>query len=94
MRDATKMLGGFGICGRELCCVSFLRKFDNISIKSAKGQNMSVNPSKISGICGRLICCLVYDKTGCAGGKESVQTDTSIEEIGEIVIEDKAEGEL
>ena len=96
VRDATKILGGFGICGRELCCASFLRKFDNISIKSAKGQNISMNPSKISGICGRLMCCLVYEK-GCCGNawnKEVAQTDTGIEEIGEIVVEDKAEGEL
>ncbi len=96
VRDATKILGGFGICGRELCCASFLRKFDNISIKSAKGQNISMNPSKISGICGRLMCCLVYEK-GCGGGvcgKELAQTDTGIEVIGEIIVEDKAEGEL
>ena len=95
VRDATKMLGGFGICGRELCCATFLRKFDNISIKSAKGQNVNMNPSKISGICGRLICCLVFDK--CCGKDESggkEQTGINIEEIGEIIIEDKAEGEL
>ena len=61
VRDATKILGGFGLCGRELCCASFLRKFDNISIKTAKGQNGGMNPTKISGICGRLLCCLVYE---------------------------------
>jgi cell fate regulator YaaT (PSP1 superfamily) len=65
VRDATKVLGGFGVCGRELCCASFLKKFDNISIKTVKGQNTVVNPNKISGICGRLMCCLVYEK-GCA----------------------------
>jgi cell fate regulator YaaT (PSP1 superfamily) len=65
VRDATKVLGGFGVCGRELCCASFLKRFDNISIKTVKGQNAAINPNKISGICGRLMCCLVYEK-GCA----------------------------
>ena len=96
VRDATKMLGGFGICGRELCCATFLRKFDNISIKSAKGQNINMNPSKISGICSRLICCLVYDKSGedAVDSVDNAQGSINIEEIGEIVIEDEAEGEL
>ncbi|MCA1926830.1 MAG: stage 0 sporulation family protein [Calditerrivibrio sp.] len=62
IRDATKILGGFGICGRDLCCATFLRHFDNISIKMAKDQNLLLNPSKISGICGRLMCCLMYEK--------------------------------
>ncbi|MEF3255584.1 MAG: stage 0 sporulation family protein [Deferribacterales bacterium] len=62
IRDATKILGGFGICGRDLCCATFLRQFDNISIKMAKDQNLLLNPSKISGICGRLMCCLMYEK--------------------------------
>lgn len=62
VRDATKILGGFGICGREFCCSSFLRNFDNISIKMAKDQNLLLNPGKISGVCGRLMCCLMYEK--------------------------------
>lgn len=62
IRDATKILGGFGLCGRDLCCATFLRHFDNISIKMAKDQNLLLNPSKISGICGRLMCCLMYEK--------------------------------
>ncbi len=62
VRDATKILGGFGICGKEFCCSTFLRKFDNISIKMAKDQNLILNPGKISGVCGRLMCCLVYEK--------------------------------
>ncbi|MCX8084983.1 MAG: hypothetical protein N3C60_08700 [Calditerrivibrio sp.] len=62
IRDATKILGGFGICGRDLCCATFLRQFENISIKMAKDQNLLLNPSKISGICGRLMCCLMYEK--------------------------------
>ena len=58
VRDETKMLGGIGICGRELCCRSYLTDFVPVSIKMAKEQNLSLNPSKISGVCGRLMCCL------------------------------------
>ena len=58
VRDETKILGGIGICGRELCCASYLSEFVPVSIKMAKEQNLSLNPTKISGICGRLICCL------------------------------------
>ena len=58
VRDETKILGGFGICGRELCCASYLSDFISVSIKMAKEQNLSLNPIKISGICGRLMCCL------------------------------------
>lgn len=58
VRDETKMLGGIGICGRELCCRSYLTDFVPISIKMAKEQNLSLNPTKISGVCGRLMCCL------------------------------------
>jgi cell fate regulator YaaT (PSP1 superfamily) len=58
VRDETKILGGIGICGRVLCCNSFLSEFAPVSIKMAKEQNLSLNPSKISGICGRLMCCL------------------------------------
>ena len=58
VRDETKMLGGIGICGRELCCKSYLSDFVPVSIKMAKEQNLSLNPTKISGVCGRLMCCL------------------------------------
>ena len=58
VRDETKMLGGIGICGRELCCRSYLTAFVPVSIKMAKEQNLSLNPTKISGVCGRLMCCL------------------------------------
>lgn len=58
VRDETKMLGGIGICGRELCCRSYLTDFVPVSIKMAKEQNLSLNPTKISGVCGRLMCCL------------------------------------
>lgn len=58
VRDETKIMGGIGICGRTLCCHSFLSEFIPVSIKMAKEQNLSLNPSKISGVCGRLMCCL------------------------------------
>ena len=58
MGDETKLLGGIGICGRALCCHSYLSEFAPVSIKMAKEQNLSLNPTKISGVCGRLMCCL------------------------------------
>ncbi len=58
VRDETKILGGIGICGRPLCCSTFLADFAPVSIKMAKEQNLSLNPTKISGVCGRLLCCL------------------------------------
>ena len=62
IRDEAKMLGGLGICGRPFCCSSFLRDFQPVSIKMAKTQNLSLNPTKISGTCGRLMCCLKYEQ--------------------------------
>lgn len=62
VRDEAKMVGGLGICGRELCCSSFLNDFVPVSIKMAKEQNLSMNPAKISGACGRLLCCLKYEQ--------------------------------
>ena len=61
VRDESKMMGGIGICGRILCCKAFLGDFQPVSIKMAKEQGMSLNPSKISGTCGRLMCCLKYE---------------------------------
>ncbi|HTP66276.1 MAG TPA: stage 0 sporulation family protein [Geobacteraceae bacterium] len=61
VRDEAKMVGGIGICGRELCCSSFLRDFEPVSVKMAKEQNLALNPTKISGQCGRLLCCLGYE---------------------------------
>ena len=60
-RDEAKLIGGFGRCGRPLCCMSFLSEFNPVSIKMAKEQNLPLNPMKISGICGRLMCCLGYE---------------------------------
>ena len=62
VRDEAKMLGGLGPCGRPMCCSSFLGDFASVSIKMAKEQNLSLNPTKISGICGRLMCCLNYEQ--------------------------------
>ena len=61
VRDQVKKIGGNGVCGRELCCCTFLNNFETVSIKMAKEQNISLNPSKISGNCGRLMCCLKYE---------------------------------
>ena len=58
VRDETKLVGGIGICGRGLCCSTYLSEFAPVSIKMAKEQNLSLNPTKISGVCGRLMCCL------------------------------------
>ena len=62
VRDEIKRMGGNGICGRELCCCSFLKNFDTVSIKMAKEQNLSLNAAKITGNCGRLMCCLRYEQ--------------------------------
>lgn len=62
VRDEVKRIGGNGVCGRELCCCSFLDSFETVSIKMAKEQNIALNPSKISGNCGRLMCCLKYEQ--------------------------------
>ncbi|RPI72695.1 MAG: stage 0 sporulation protein [Desulfobacteraceae bacterium] len=61
VRYQAKMVGGIGTCGRQLCCTSFLNNFEPVSIKMAKEQNLSLNPTKISGMCGRLMCCLSYE---------------------------------
>ena len=62
VRDEAKMLGGLGMCGRPLCCTAFLGDFQPVSIKMAKEQSLSLNPTKISGVCGRLMCCLKYEE--------------------------------
>jgi cell fate regulator YaaT (PSP1 superfamily) len=75
VRDEAKMIGGVGSCGRVLCCASFLGDFEPVSIRMAKDQKLSLNPTKISGICGRLMCCLKYENDGyccnCVCGNES-----------------------
>ena len=88
VRDETKMCGGIGICGRGLCCNTFLSDFQPVSIKMAKEQNLSLNPIKISGICGRLMCCLQYEE-------ESYQEIKSrLPEVGEIVMTPEGRGQI
>ena len=67
VRDEAKMIGGYGTCGRPLCCTTFLNSFEPISIKMAKQQDLSLNPSKLSGLCGRLKCCLRYELPNAKG---------------------------
>lgn len=88
VRDEVKRIGGNGVCGRELCCCSFLGNFETVSIKMAKEQNISLNPSKISGNCGRLMCCLKYED-------EAYQEKLSrLPHVGAIVKTEDGEGEV
>ncbi|ADL49891.1 PSP1 domain-containing protein [Clostridium cellulovorans] len=83
VRDEAKMLGGVGPCGRPLCCTTFLGDFAPVSIKMAKEQNLSLNPSKISGICGRLMCCLNYEQETYEKTRRIMPTVGSIVETAE-----------
>lgn len=77
VRDEAKLLGGIGCCGRPLCCATFLGDFEPVSIRMAKDQSLSLNPTKISGICGRLMCCLKYENDmyqGCCKQCNSIIT--------------------
>lgn len=77
VRDEARTLGGYGDCGKALCCSTFLKEFSPISIKMARAQNLSLNPSKISGMCGRLKCCLRYEYTP-AGGDAAVPPEDEV----------------
>ena len=77
VRDEAKMLGGLGICGRPLCCSQFLDEFIPVSIKMAKTQNLSLNPTKISGTCGRLMCCLKYEQAAYEDAAKRVPKNDS-----------------
>lgn len=88
VRDETKMLGGIGICGRPLCCSKWLHDFQPVSIKMAKQQNLSLNPSKISGTCGRLMCCLNFEnetytelRKGMPNDNEKVMTPDGLAKV-------------
>ena len=70
VRDEAKLVGGLGCCGRELCCATWLSDFASVSIRMAKDQNLSLNPTKISGICGRLMCCLKYENESYENARE------------------------
>ncbi len=96
VRDEAKMLGGIGSCGRPLCCATFLGDFEPVSIRMAKDQNLSLNPTKISGICGRLMCCLKYENhmycksCGNCGGRELPE----IPKMGSMVATPLGEGKV
>ena len=87
VRDVARIIGGFGPCGRELCCTSYLRGFEPVSIRMAKKQDMVLNPAKISGVCGRLLCCLSYEY----GMYDAIKKD--IAEMKEAVVQEKKEEE-
>ena len=62
VRDEAKLIGGLGVCGRTLCCASFMRTFEPVTIQKARKQQIVINPTKISGLCGRLMCCLGFEE--------------------------------
>lgn len=88
VRDEAKMLGGIGPCGRTLCCSTWLGDFEPVSIKMAKDQNLSLNPSKISGLCGRLMCCLKYEHDSYETGKDELP------EVGSVVETSMGDGKV
>lgn len=88
VRDEAKLLGGIGPCGRMLCCSTFLGDFEPVSIKMAKDQNLSLNPSKISGLCGRLMCCLKYENDEYEEAKEGMP------DVGEITMTPDGRGKV
>jgi cell fate regulator YaaT (PSP1 superfamily) len=88
VRDEAKMLGGIGPCGRMLCCSTFLGDFEPVSIKMAKDQNLSLNPTKISGLCGRLMCCLKYENDEYEPAKEELP------DIGEVIKTPRGKGKV
>lgn len=88
VRDEAKMLGGIGPCGRVLCCSSWLGDFEPVSIKMAKDQNLSLNPTKISGLCGRLMCCLKYEHDNYESVREELPT------VGKMVVTSMGEGKV
>ncbi len=87
VRDEAKMIGGMGPCGRVLCCASFLGEFEPVSIRMAKEQNLSLNPSKISGVCGRLMCCLKYESELYESGDNDNEEDKEKNGEGDAGIE-------
>ena len=88
IRDKAKEIGGFGPCGRKLCCNNFLTEFDSVSINMAKNQNLSLNPTKINGVCGRLLCCLKYENDNYTEYKKGLP------DVGNKVKIDEGEGKV
>ena len=91
VRDQAKIIGGIGTCGRELCCTTWMKEFIPISMRMAKRQNLSLNPSKISGQCGRLMCCLSYENELYSGQKRAKPTSWSTEPYDLAGIRDRME---
>ena len=87
-RDEAKLIGGFGRCGRSLCCASYLTNFESVSMKMAKEQELPLNPAKISGVCGRLLCCLGYESALYKEMKEKLPR------VGQIVDTPQGEGKV
>lgn len=88
IRDKAKEIGGFGPCGRKMCCCAFLNEFDSVSINMAKNQNLALNPQKINGTCGRLLCCLKYEDANYDEYKKGLP------ELGKKIKDDKLEGRV
>ena len=88
IRDKAKEVGGIGPCGRLLCCTSYLKNFDSVTINMAKNQNVSLNPTKINGVCGRLLCCLKYENDYYSSVKKKMP------KVGEKVNYNKQEGKI
>ncbi len=88
IRNQAKMCGGIGRCGRELCCAAFIEKFETVSIRMAKEQNLSLNPTKISGLCGRLMCCLTYEY------ETYMRLKADMPKLGEIMETPKGKGRV
>lgn len=96
VRDEAKMLGGIGYCGRPLCCATFLGDFIPVSIRMAKNQNLSLNPTKISGICGRLLCCLQYEDENYTKDNHKPQREQQfvVPKIGTMVATSMGDGRV
>ena len=88
VRNKAKMIGGIGPCGRELCCATFLKEFHSVSVKMAKEQNLSLNPTKISGVCGRLMCCLKYEY------HDYIEMKKGIPKVGKRITTPEGEGKV
>ena len=88
IRDKAKEIGGFGPCGRKLCCSNFLNEFDSVSINMAKNQNLALNPTKINGVCGRLLCCLKYENDVYTEYKKGLPN------VGKKIKTEKGEGKV
>jgi len=85
-RDASKIIGGIGVCGRKICCASFLGDIQNVTIKMAKNQNLTLNPNTISGLCGKLLCCISFEDRVYSDLKEQLP------QVGDVITTEKGDG--